>query len=116
MISYRAMAASTSVILLLAGCGKSSGKPDSPRIASRPDVIVSFDGKHRKCVVALSSEAQGSTIPCDEVVPFVKDELRLPSGSLYDLGPASGGGDADLARVRANLNAAGYRFIAGPRP
>ncbi len=110
-----AIIASTTALVALTGCGKSTGTSESPRIASRPDVTVKFDGKRRKCMVALSSEAQGSTIPCEEVVPFVKDQLRLPPGSIYDLGATSGGNDAEIAKVRASLDNSGYRFIGGSR-
>jgi hypothetical protein len=110
-----AILASTIVLVVLAGCGKSTGSSESPRIASHPDVTVKFDGKRRKCIVALSSEAQGSTISCDEVVSFVKDELRLPPGSIYDVGATSGSDEAEVGKVRANLNDAGYRFIGGSR-
>ena len=110
-----AILASATALAALAGCGKSTSTSESPRIASRPDVTVKVDAKRRKCIVALSSETQGSTISCDEVVPFVKDELRLPPGSIYDLGAASGGDDAEIAKVRTNLNNAGYRFIGGSR-
>jgi len=106
--------ASTTALVALTCCGKSTST-ESPRIASRPNVTVKFDGKRRKCVVALSSETQGRTIPCDEVVPFVKDELRLPPGSIYDVGVTSGGDDAEVAKVRANLDNSGYRFIGGSR-
>ena len=109
-----AIMASTAALLALTGCGKSAST-GSPRIASRPDVTVEFDGKRRKCVVALSSETQGSTIPCEEVAPFVKDELRLPPGSIYDLGATSGGDGAEIAKVRASLDNSGYRFIGGSR-
>jgi hypothetical protein len=104
---------STTALLALAGCGKSTSTSESPRIAARPDVTVKFDGKRRKCIVALSSEAQGSAISCDEVVPFVKDELRLAPGAIYDIGATSGGDDAEVAKVRANLDNSGYRFIGG---
>ena len=110
-----AIIASMTVLAALAGCGKSSSTSESPRIASHPDVTVKFDGKRRKCIVALSSETQGSAISCDEVVSFVKDELRLPPGSIYDLGATSGGDDAEIAKVRANLDNSGYRFIGGSR-
>lgn len=110
-----AIIASTAALAAVAGCGKSTGTSDSPRIAARPDVTVKFDGKRRKCVVALSSETQGSTISCEEVVSFVKDELRLPSGSIYDLGATSGSDDAEIAKVRASLDNSGYRFIGGAR-
>jgi hypothetical protein len=109
-----AIVVSTTALVALAGCGKSTST-ESPRIASRPDVTVKFDGKRRKCIVALSSETQGSTISCEEVVPFVKDELRLPPGSIYDLGATSGGDDAEIAKVRASLDNSGYRFIGGSR-
>jgi hypothetical protein len=109
-----AMIASTAIVALV-GCGKSGSSSESPRIASHPDVTVKFDAKRRKCIVALSSEAQGNTIACDEVVPFVKDELRLPQGAIYDIGGTADGDQADLVKVRESLNGAGYRFIGGSR-
>jgi len=103
-------------LLTLMGCGKSTNGADSAPIASRPDVTVKYDGKRRKCVVALPTEAQGSVIACDDVVSFVKDELRVPGNSIYDLGtiPESDPHPAEIAKVRASLDGAGYRFIGGP--
>jgi hypothetical protein len=74
---------------------------------------VTFDGKRRKCAVKLSSEAQGSSISCDDVVPFVKEELRLPSGSFYDIRTSSDGDEGELAKIHASLNSAGYRQAGG---
>jgi hypothetical protein len=104
------------LLTMLASCGHSTGGMDSAPIAAQPDVTVKFDGKRRKCVVALPTEAQGSVITCDDVVPFVKDELKVPGGSIYDLGtiPDSDPFPAEMAKVRASLDGAGYRFIGGP--
>jgi hypothetical protein len=114
MISgIRSIFACTAVSVLLAGCGKSTGTPSAAPIASRPDVTVTFDGKRRKCIVALSTEAQGSTISCDDIIPFVKDELRLPSGSKYDIRTSSEVDENELAKARASLNSAGYRSAGG---
>ena len=77
-------------------------------------MIVTIDGARHTCLVALYSEAQGSAVSCDEVVPFVRDELRVPSGSIYDLRTNPDVDKAQTAGVAANLNAAGYRFIGGP--
>lgn len=107
------LSASATILAGLSGCGKSASNADSPRIATHPDVTIKLDGKRGKCIVALSSEAQGSTISCDDVVPFVKDELRLPKGAIYDIGATADGDQAELAKVRANLNGAGYRSIGG---
>jgi hypothetical protein len=114
----RALFASAFGCMLLAGCGPSANTPDaaSPPIAAKPDVIVTIDGQHHACVVALSSEAQGSTITCDEVMPFVKDELRVPSGVIYDIRVTPGADKAEMAKVEASLEGAGYRFIGGPHP
>lgn len=111
----RAIVASTAVFIFLAGCGRSANPPGTapPAGASKPDVTVTFDGKRGKCVVALPSEAHGSSISCADVVPFVKDELRLPSGSVYDIRKIPDVDEAEIARVRADLNGAGYRFIGG---
>jgi len=104
------------MLMSLMGCGKSTGGADSTPIASRPDVTVKYDGKRQKCVVALPTETQGSVIACEDVVSFVKDELRVPGNSIYDLGtiPESDPHPAEIAKVRASLDGAGYRFIGGP--
>jgi hypothetical protein len=96
--------------ILLVGCG-SSNTP--PKLAERPDVIISLDGKLHTCVVALEKEPQGSTVPCKEAVSFVKDELRVPGGSIYDIHTIANVDDAEIANVRDALNGAGYRFIGG---
>jgi hypothetical protein len=77
----------------------------------KSDVIVTLDGEHHTCVVALISEPQGSTVPCADVVPFVRDELRLASGSIYDIRTIANVDDAERAKLEKNLKGAGYRFI-----
>jgi hypothetical protein len=101
------------VTALIAGCGSSSNTAVPPRIAAKADVVIAFDGRNHACVVALSSEEQGSTVPCGEVVPFVRDELRVPSGAIYDTRTISQTDKAEMARVADNLKGAGYRFIGG---
>jgi hypothetical protein len=105
------------IALPLAGCGSSTEAPASyqgpPLIATKADVIVTLDGKRHACVVALNNEQQGNNISCDEVVPFVRDELRLPKGSVYDIHGDKDADKAEFARVAANLKSAGYRFIGG---
>ncbi len=104
-------------LCVLTGCGQSANTPapTPPAIAARPDVIVTFDGKQHACVVALYSEAQGSSISCTDVVSFVKDELRVPTGSIYDIRTISDVDSAQMAKVEAGLKTAGYRFIGGSR-
>jgi hypothetical protein len=115
MIGARAVIASATVFTLLSGCGPSANTPvPAPPIAARPDVIVTIDSKRHSCVVALYSEAQGSTISCEDVIPFVRDELRLASGSIYDIRANPDADETVMARVEASLTGAGYRFIGGP--
>jgi hypothetical protein len=101
--------------LLLIGCGSSSNAPPpaSAAIAAKPDVIITFDGERHTCVVALSSEAQGSIVPCADVIPFMRDELRLASGSIYDTRTIAKTDEAEVAKTTQNLKDAGYRFIGG---
>jgi hypothetical protein len=117
MIGVRAALASALGGVLLAACGQSEKAPaplpPAPPIAAKPDVIVTLDAAGRDCKVALYSEAQGSTISCDDVVPFVRDELRVPSGSIYDIRKSPDAGAAEVAKVEASLKGAGYRFIGG---
>jgi hypothetical protein len=105
------------IAVLLAGCGSSTEAPAAyqgpPLIAAKPDAIVTLDAKSHLCVVALSNEQQGNSIPCDDVVPFLKDELRMAPGSIYDIHADQGADPAQLARLSANLKSAGYRFIGG---
>ncbi len=94
---------------LLAGCGSST----APVIAAKPDVIVTVDGTQHACVVALPSEPQGSSIPCSDAIAFLRDELRVPSGAIYDLRTTPPVDAAEVLKVRTSLNDAGYRFIGG---
>ncbi len=113
-VSFRAALASL-VSMLLIGCGSSTNAPApvSPAIAAKPDVIVTFDGQRHSCVVALSSETQGSIIPCTDIIPFMRDELRLASGSIYDTRTIAKFDEAEIAKTTQNLKDAGYRFIGG---
>lgn len=102
--------------VLLAGCGSSTNAPapeSAPAIAAKPDVIITVDGVQHACVVALYSEPYGSTIPCTDVIPFLRDELKVPSGAVYDLRTTATVDPAEVLKVRANLTDAGYRFIGG---
>jgi hypothetical protein len=107
---FRAALLSGFVPVLLVACG-ASGTP--PKLAERPDVIITLDGKRHACVVALDKEPQGSTVPCKEAVSFVKDELRVPSGSIYDIHTVANVDSAEILSVRDALDGAGYRFIGG---
>ncbi len=99
-------------VLLLAGCGHSSGA-SMPKIAERADVSITLDSERHACVVALDREQQGSTVKCGEVVPFLKEELRLKEGSIYDIRIPRGFDEGQMARLAADLNGARYRFIGG---
>jgi hypothetical protein len=100
----------------LAGCGSSTNAPapeTAPTIAAKPDVTITVDGVQHACIVALSSEPQGSSIPCTDVIAFLRDELKVPSGAIYDLRTTPPVDAAEVLKVRANLKDAGYRFIGG---
>ena len=112
-----APAAALAMAVALAGCGSSTEAPASyqgpPLIAAKPDAVVRLDAKAHLCVVSLSNEQQGNSIPCDDIVPFLKDELRVAPGAIYDIHADQGVDGAQLAHVSANLKGAGYRFIGG---
>jgi hypothetical protein len=101
--------------LLLIGCGSANNNaaPAPAPMTAKPAAIITFDGERHTCVVALSSEAQGNIIPCADVVPFLRDELRLPSGSIYDTRTIAKYDPAEMAKTTQNLNDAGYRFNGG---
>jgi hypothetical protein len=100
----------TAASVLLVSCGSST---QTPPLADKPDVVVTFDGVRHACVVALFSEPQGSAIPCAEIVPFLRDELRLPSGAIYDVRTIPTFDAAEMTKTAASLEGAGYRFIGG---
>jgi hypothetical protein len=106
----------TAAFIALTGCGSSTNAPTpvSAPTAAKPGVIVTVDGARHACVVALHSEAQGSIISCDDVVSFVKDELRVSSGSNCDIRTTPGVDAAQVAKVEASLKGAGYRCSGGP--
>ncbi len=113
MIGVRAVLACTCLgSMLLAACGQSANTPaappPAPAVAAKADVIVTLDGAKSDCVVALSSEAQGSMISCDEVGAFVRDELRVPRGSKYDIRTVANVDAAKITKVEAGLKDAGY--------
>jgi hypothetical protein len=101
--------------VLLIGCGSPSNAPApvAAAMAAKPDVIITFDGARHTCVVTLSNEAQGSIVPCPDVIPFMRDELRLVSGSIYDTRTIAKPDEAEVAKTTQNLKDAGYRFIGG---
>src|SRR5271169_2413853 len=94
---------STAVTALLAGCGPSAGT-SAAKIAEKADVTITVDGKRHTCVVALLKEAQGSAVPCDDVAPFLRDELRLQSGSVYDIRTIPPIDEKELASLGAHLS------------
>jgi type IV pilus biogenesis protein CpaD/CtpE len=102
------------VLALLAGCGRPSNSPGTPpTAAAKPDIIVTVDVEHNACVVAKYGEPTGSTIGCAEVVPFVRDELRVQDGSSYELrGPTADAPETNT--VKAALDGAGFRYVGGP--
>ena len=116
-ILLAALATAASVLLL--GCGSSTRAPAPesasipPPLADKPDVIVTFDGARHACVVALYDEPQGSAIACAELIPFLRDELRVPSGAIYDIRTIPTFDAAEMAKTAASLEGAGYRFIGG---
>lgn len=114
MNAQRTLSALFVVAALLGGCGRSANTPGAAPapIAGTPDAIVTFDGGRHACLVALRGETHGSTIPCGDVVPFLRDELRLPSGSFCEIRSIGAIDKAEMTRVEASLEAAGYRFIA----
>ena len=99
------------VLASLAGCGRSSNSPASPpAAAAKPDIIVTVDGERHACVVAKYGEPTGSTIGCAEVVPFVRDELRVRDGSSYELRGLAAVDTVETNKVRAALDGAGFRL------
>lgn len=116
MMDARSVFVSLSMMSLLAACGSSSTNPaaTSPSIAAKPDFIVTFDGKRHACLVGLPNEQQGSEVACKEIVSFVKDELRVPGGSVYDVRVIPDFDPGERAGVESALKDAGYRIMNGP--
>jgi hypothetical protein len=115
----RAMLACAFGLVVLACCGQPANTPAPaapPPIAAKPDVIVTLDGARHDCLVALYSEEQGNIISCDDVVAFMRDELRIPSGAIYDIRTGPNIDEAQKTKVEASLKGAGYRYIRGPLP
>lgn len=114
MIAPRALWGISTLLMVLGGCGRSADT-QAPT-GEKADAIVTIDGLHHICVVALHSEEHGSTVPCSEVVPFLRDELRLAAGSSYDVRTGSEIDTAEVTRVEAGLKDAGYRLVGAPPP
>ena len=100
--------------LLLAACGSSTDAPapqTARAIVGKPDFIITVDGVQHACVVALVSEPHGNSIPCTDVIPFLRDELRVPNGAIFDLRTTPTVDQAEVLKIRTSLKDAGYRFI-----
>jgi hypothetical protein len=108
----RTASAFATASIMLVACGSRSEAPVSSAasspIAEKADVTITVDGAQHACIVSLASEAQGSSVPCKDVVAFVRDELRVANGSSYDL-RLRGAEEAETAGVRASLQGAGYK-------
>lgn len=114
VVAPRAATLACIAAFCLSGCGSSNeAAAVSPAIAAKPDVNISFDGASHQCIVALYTEPQGSTIACADLIPFLRDELRLPSGSIYDTHLTAKVDAAEVAKTTQSLKDAGYRFIGG---
>jgi hypothetical protein len=105
----------TIVACSLFGCGSSGTAPApvSAPIASKPDVIITFDGVNHACVAALYTEPQGSTVPCADLIPFLKDELRVKNGAIFETRTTGKPDDAEVAKTTQALKDAGFQFIGG---
>jgi len=112
-IMPRCLFATNMVLILLAGCGPGAGTPVAPKLAARADVIVTLDGARHTCLVALYNEEHGSAVPCGDVASFVREELRVPNGSIFDIRVIPDVKEEEIAGVGAKLKTAGYRFIGG---
>jgi hypothetical protein len=79
MISIRSQFMAVTLCALATACARTTRAPSPvvPPIASRPDVIVTFDGERHACVVALFDEATGHAMSCEGVLPFIGDDLKL---------------------------------------
>jgi hypothetical protein len=97
--------------LTMAACGRSADDANPGNV--KADAVVTFDGARHACLVALSNESQGSEVPCGEVAQFLKDELRVQPGSVCALRVLKNFDQAELARVKSNLSAAGYKLTGG---
>jgi len=117
MIEIRAVLTVSTIVVLMAGCGPSGKTPlsASTTTAAKPDVTITYDGARHACVVALSNESQGSIISCNDVVPFVRDELRVTSGSTVVVRANSDVDGAEMSSAGARLKDAGYRVAQAQR-
>jgi hypothetical protein len=108
-----------SMAMLLGACGSSTNAPaplppqSASATAAKPDIIITVDGLQHACVVALYEEPNPNSIPCTDLIPFLRDELRVPSGAVYDLRTTPTADQAEVLKVRTSLKDAGYAFIGG---
>ena len=112
MSAARSLFIASGMMACLAGCGSSS----SPSVAAAPpaagnaDVSVTLDGRRQACFVALKAEPQPSEVDCKEIAAFMRDELRVPSGSTYAVRLVADFDPAKRAGIESALKDAGYRI------
>ena len=80
----------------------------------KPDFVVTFDGPNGDCLVAHVVTASAKHIPCDQVVSYVANDLKLPAGALFEIATIPDVRERDFDHVMAALSAAGYKLTPGP--
>lgn len=70
--------------------------------------MLTFDGLHGNCVVALDEASNGERMPCREVVSYLRDSPRITAKSSVSLVIISDVNVAEYDEVVAALEREGY--------
>lgn len=81
-------------------------------LAMKADVLVIFNGPENTCEVVLGGGAPTSLLFTD-VVGYLVNDLKLPTGTLFDITTVPDVKIREYEYVLAALKAAGYRLTPG---
>ncbi len=111
--------ASVVVSFLILAAASSSWAESQPMGRAIPaDVSITVERAAGVCRVATRSGAERS-MPCDSVVRYVLDTLKLPAGASFGMVTLLETNDAEANAVMTGMRVAGYRLTSlaypGPR-
>ena len=100
------------ISIALYGCTEGEQTTTSVEVPEGAHFVLTFDGPHGNCIVALDKNIHGTRVPCREVVSYLRDSPRVTAESRFDLITISDVNAEEYEEVMAALKQAGYRQAA----
>ena len=95
------------VLLVLAFVASGSASLADTNSPLEADIEIAVSKGSDTCVVTKLADASNQAMPCRELVHYVREMLKLPSGASFKL---IGLSRTNFYPVQSSLEAAGYRL------